>query len=71
MATWLKDRNLIITAAQIATEMALSLRTVHSHRYRLYKKMGVGTRAQVIALINKNQSVSSETSDIGLPALVS
>ena len=56
---------------QIATEMALSLRTVHSHRYRLYKKMGVGTRAQVIALINKNQLVNSETSDIGLPALVS
>lgn len=47
---------------QLAQELDISLRTLQSHCATLYKKMGVGTRAQVVALII-SQQFSSETDE--------
>jgi DNA-binding NarL/FixJ family response regulator len=44
------------TFKQMAQAMGLALGTVHGHRNKLYKKMGVGTRAQVIAVMTNQQT---------------
>ena len=41
---------------QIATEMDRSIRTIDCHRQILYKKMGVGTRSKVLAVITSHQT---------------
>ena len=40
------------TFLQIARELGISLGTVHSHRNKLYKNMGVATRPQLVAAMN-------------------
>jgi len=47
---------------QIATEMDRSIRTIDCHRQILYKKMGVGTRAKVLAVITSHQTGRGEIS---------
>lgn len=44
------------TFQQIAMEMGLALGTVHIHRNMLYKRMGVGTRPQLLALMARHQA---------------
>lgn len=46
---------------EIALEMNLSIDAVQRYRYRLYKRLGVTTRAQVIAMIDRDQAGSEET----------
>lgn len=49
------------TFLQIAMEMGITLGTVHTHCNKLYKKMGVATRAQLVAVIAKRQASSNGT----------
>jgi len=51
---------------QIAAEMVLSIHTVDSHRHTLYKKMGVGTRSQVLAVITGIQTGAEEPGGVGV-----
>lgn len=46
---------------EIALEMNLSIDAVQRYRYRLYKRLGVTTRAQVIAMISKDQAGGEES----------
>lgn len=46
---------------EMAMEMDLSIDTIHRHRYRLYKRLGVTTRAQVTAMVAAHQAGSEET----------
>lgn len=41
---------------QIAQELGISLRTLQSHRLTLYKRMGVATRPQLLALMARHQA---------------
>ena len=45
---------------EIALEMNLSIDAVQRYRYRLYKRLGVTTRAQVIAMISRDQAEGEE-----------
>lgn len=45
---------------EIALEMNLSIDAVQRYRYRLYKRLGVTMRAQVIAMISRDQAEGEE-----------
>lgn len=43
------------TSRQIATRLVLSARTVEGHLYRIYQKLGLGTRAELAAALNRGE----------------
>ena len=44
-----------LTNRQIATELSISERTVHTHVRRILRKLGLGSRAQITAWVIENR----------------
>lgn len=50
---------------QIADQLVISVRTVEGHLYRLFAKLGINTREQLICLMRREPSMRSELSRRG------
>ncbi|BCP04760.1 LuxR family transcriptional regulator [Mycobacterium paraintracellulare] len=66
-----RERQIVMLVAaglsnrQIADQLVISVRTVEGHLYRLFAKLGINTREQLICLMRREPSMRSELSRRG------
>jgi DNA-binding NarL/FixJ family response regulator len=50
---------------QIANRLVISVRTVEGHLYRIFARLGINTREQLVCLTRREPSTQREVSPLG------